>query len=141
VNRFALQRIDHVVDRGGEEPEHWDLCVPVIDDIPLHRRTRDRAPGTWTSLVAAPSRHWLGSPDTSSVDAGEGRAEVLTGTCGDAGCCGVFARIVLEPDTVRWEDFQGNGHPPVPEGLVFEFDRAEYEAAIEGLSARPAPDR
>jgi hypothetical protein len=128
--------MERVVDLLGDV-EHWDLAVPVIDGVPLSERLRERAAGTWTALVAAPSRHWLGQPAVDLDDDHDGRAEVLTGTCGQAGCCGVFARIVIGDATVRWEDFSALGGPPLPDDLAFEFDRAEYEAAIDRLADLP----
>lgn len=134
VNRFDVRRLDFPVDAGGAEPEHWDLVVPVIDGVPLADRMSDRAPGTFAALVFRPSPHWLGEPHLQPFDDSEGRAEVLTGTCGESGCCGVFARITFGDDRVTWNDFEARGAPAIPEGLTFVFDRAEYEAAIDGLA-------
>lgn len=135
MNRFEIRRTDKDADLGGSE-EHWDLAVPVIDGVPLSDRMWDREIGTWAGLVALPSLHWLGRPDPDHVDH-LGRAEVLTGTCGDSGCCGVFARIVLTETSIRWEGFEGRGSAPVPDGLGFEFDRAEYESALAGFGIDP----
>jgi hypothetical protein len=133
MNRFQLRRVEEVVDMGAPELERWDLVVPVIDGAPLADRLVDRAPGTWAQLVTPPSRHWLGQPEEDRFDDADGRAEVMTGGCGEAGCCGVFARITIHDDTVTWEDFSARGAPDITEDLSFTFDRSEYEAAIANL--------
>jgi hypothetical protein len=132
MNRFEVRRLDYSVDIGGGT-ESWDLVVPVIDGVPLADRLTDRAPGTWTSLVAPPSQHWFGHPVSDPYDADDGRAEVLTGACGESGCCGVFARVTVGDTSVVWAEFSARGAPDLPDGLSFEFDRVEYEAALDHL--------
>ncbi|MGQ0430984.1 MAG: hypothetical protein ACT452_01100 [Microthrixaceae bacterium] len=133
MNRFDVRRLDHTVDLDGEI-EHWDLVVPVIDDLPLSDRLLDRALGTFAVLVGPPSRHWLGEPQEDPYGPNDGRAEVLTGTCGESGCCGVFARITIEGDQVTWDEFDARGVPPLPTGLRFVFDRIGYEEALDQLA-------
>lgn len=113
-----------------------DLAVPVIDGVPLYQRLEDRYPGVKQELVAPPSRHWLGEPKYEE----DGRAVILDGSCGVAGCCGVMAHITLARRFVVWSDFFARGHPPLPDGLHFEFDRTDYEAAIAELPAIEAVD-
>jgi len=125
ASRFALLRY-------SESPE--DLAVPVIDGRPFAEMLSDRYPGVTLSLVVPPSRHWLGAP--TRVE--QGRAVILDGSCGYAGCCGVMAHIEVGPGTVVWSDFIAGGSPRIPSGLRFEFNRAEYEAALAGLGTQPA---
>ncbi len=103
-----------------------DVAVPVIDGTPLFTMLGVRYPGLPVQWVAPPSRQWLGDAGYSE----EGRAVLLDGTCGHAGCCGVFARISLRSDAVVWSDFFARGHPELPPGLYFEFPREPYEKAM-----------
>lgn len=105
-----------------------DIAVPVVDGVPLFETLGDRYPGVAIDLVAPPSRHWLGEPAYEE----EGRTVIVDGTCGVAGCCGVMARIASDGPVVVWSDFFARGRPPLPPGLRFEFDQAEYEASIAG---------
>ena len=137
MNRFELVR--YRLEADLDEPDSWDLAVPIIDGRPLADRLEDRCQGTFEGLVAWPSKHWLGQPERHAQL--DGRAEILTGSCGISECCGVFARIVVTPETVTWTDFWARGHPPIPVGLSFTFDRAEYERAIRALETdRPKPE-
>jgi hypothetical protein len=61
------------------------------------------------------------------------RPVILDGDCGIADCCGVPARIEIVDELVTWADFSARGSPPLPAGLRFTFDRAEYEGAIAGV--------
>jgi hypothetical protein len=124
-NRFSVLRY-------ADEPE--DLAVPVIDDIPLCERLRERHPGIALDLVVPPSLQWLGAPRYAE----DGRAVILDGTCGNAGCCGVMARVDVSPATVVWRDFFARGAPELPGDLRFEFDRAGYEAALATLPDLPS---
>jgi len=123
ARRFSLLRY-------SESPE--DLAVPVIDGDPLAEMLTDRYPGVALSLVVPPSRQWLGAPTRAE----QGRAVILDGSCGYAGCCGVMAHIEVGPGTVVWSDFIARGSPRIPTGLRFEFDRAEYEASLAGLGTQ-----
>jgi len=130
MQTFALARF-RVVPEPPDEDFYGatDLAVPIIDGTPLFKLVVDRYPGVATALVAPPSRHWLGEI-AHGVD---GRAVVLDGTCGSAGCCGVFARITVGDDVVVWSDFVARGAPELPDRLHFGFDRSAYETAIAGL--------
>ena len=141
-NRFSVLRYI-------DTPE--DIAVPVIDAVPLYKRLTERYAGLAVRLVVPPSRQWLGSPQYAQqadrphrnssgqpARAETQRAVILDGTCGYADCCGVMAMIDVTPTTVVWRDFLARGHPPIPDGLRFEFDRKEYESALAGLdAARP----
>jgi hypothetical protein len=143
VNRFSLLRYVGHADHHTRTPD--DIAVPVVDGVPLFERLKDRYPGLAVSLVAPPSRQWLGTP----VYAERGsrypkpsavvvpRAVILNGSCKIAECCGVAARIDLFPTTVVWSDFFARGHPPIPAGLRFEFDRKDYEGAIGAIMGVP----
>jgi hypothetical protein len=130
-NRFSLMRFHVPVDEDEEQffPAA-DLAVPVVDGIPLFEMIGGGGyPGVPESWVRPPSREWLGAPEYVEY----GRAIVLDGACGVAGCCGVVARISVLPDTVIWDEFHGHGATQPPERLRFEFDRDDYEAQLEGL--------
>ena len=107
MNRLSLER-----HREGRD----EVVVPIIDGVPLHEMLGRRPSGLSLSYEE------------------DGRAVVLDGTCGVAGCCGVFARITMNADTVHWSDFFTRSDPPLPAGLAFEFDRVAYEATINALS-------
>jgi hypothetical protein len=113
-----------------------DIAVPVIDDVPFFETVGDRYPGVAVGLVTPPSRHWLGEPRYGE----NGRAVILDGTCGHAGCCGVLARITIADALVTWSDFFARGHPELPEGLHFQFDRTTYQEAIAGVMNREPTD-
>jgi hypothetical protein len=114
-----------------------DALVPVVDGVRLcDLLGGDRHPGVHYAEVAPPSRHWLGEP----ADLVDGRVVLLDGSCGIAECCGIVAHIDLGPDHVRWHGLFARGGDPVPPGLSFTFDRAQYEAAIAGVgSIEPQP--
>ena len=145
VNRLRLERhvfvLGSEMDGPGQEARHEvmekllreEVVVPIIDGTPLYEMVEDRYVGLGISFVALPSRLWLGTPTYGEA----GRAVILDGSCEIAGCCGVFARITLTDDRVIWSDFRARGHPPLPVGLHFEFDRSQYEAAIASVASAP----
>jgi hypothetical protein len=134
VNRLTLER--HVYIREGHDRSTATVVVvPVIDGTPLHDMVDDRSPGLEMRYVAPPSRQWLGAPDYTT----EGLTVILDGSCGEAECCGVAARVTMTDDTVVWSEFFARGRPPLPPGLRFEFDPADYEATVE--AATTAPER
>jgi len=128
VNRLTVERHVYIHGRRREE-----LAVPIIDGTPLHEMVSDRLAGLAVALVAPPSGQWLGAPTYEE----NGRAVILDGTCGVAGCCGVVARITVTDETVRWWDFFARGEPPLPPGLEFEFERIAYEATINAVTESP----
>lgn len=44
-----------------------------------------------------------------------------------------MAIVEVSADRVVWQDFNCSGRPEIAGGLRFEFDRAEYEAALGQL--------
>lgn len=104
------------------------VAVPVIDGRPLCARFEDRYPGVEMTVVDG-TTHLRGTP---LYEEG-GRAVLLDGRCGVAGCCGVMAMVEVSADRVVWRDFFAAGRPEIAGGLRFEFDRAQYEAALEQL--------
>jgi len=124
TNRFSLLRI-------GSGPD--DIAVPVVDGVPLFERLPHRYPGLAVGIVAPPSGQWLGNP----VYEEDGRAVILDGKCGVAGCCGVMAKIEVLPSTVVWRDFYALGGPEVPGDLRFVFVRWGYEKALSSLARAP----
>ena len=124
TNRFSITRY-------GSGPN--DIAVPVIDGVPLFERLPDQYPGLAVSIVTPPSGQWLGAP----VYEENGRAVILDGKCGVAGCCGVMAKIEMWPDTVMWHNFYALGGPDLPGNLRFVFVRWEYEKALASLARAP----
>ena len=124
TNRFSVLRYASGPD---------DIAVPVTDGVPLFERLPDRYPGLAASMVAPPSGQWLAAP----VYEEHGRAVILDGKCGVAGCCGVMAKIEVWPDTVVWRDFYALGGPALPSDLQFVFVRWDYEQALESLLRAP----
>ncbi len=104
------------------------VAVPVIDGRPPYARFEDRYPGVEMSVVHG-TTHLKGTP---LYEEG-GRTVLLDGRCGVAGCCGVMAMVELSADRTVWQDFFATGRPEIPGGLRFEFDRSEYEAALDQL--------
>jgi hypothetical protein len=139
VNRFEVVRLRVVFPDAYNWGVPDDVAVAVIDGVWLSHVLDDSFPGVDVSFVAPPSRHWLGEPTYVEHDG----AVVLDGGCGEAGCCGVVARIRAGRDTMRWSDFYAHGlRPPLPPDLAFTFDRAEYEAVlrdVELLEPQPWP--
>ncbi len=128
MNRFSLTRVRLLVS-GVPYGLPTDLAVPVIDGERLND-VCGGLPGVDVSLVAPPSQHWLGAPEYVEAD----RAVVLDGGCGEAGCCGTMARISIEQEVVRWDDFYLPGDRlGRADRLGFVFDRSEYETAIAGV--------
>lgn len=124
MNQFSVARYI-------ETPE--DIAVPIVDGVPLFERVTDRYPGLALHLVVPPAGQWIGSPTYFE----EGRAVILDGTCGYAGCCGVMAKIELKGERVIWRDFFARGWPDLPPGLRFEFDRTQYGDALAALPTAP----
>jgi hypothetical protein len=133
VNRIRFDRYAVVGPPGEPIPGGTDLVVPVVDGVPLFEHVIDRWPGLSTERVVPPSTHWLGRPDPQLTE--DGRAVVLDGECGEAGCCGVFARVTVRDTSVRWDDFAARGRPRLPIGLAFDFDRQAYEEALSGVAS------
>jgi len=123
-NRFSVLRY-------GVGPD--DIAVPVIDGVPLFERLPDRYPGLAVSMVTPPSGQWLGAP----VYEKNGRAVILDGKCGVAGCCGVMAKFEVRFDAVIWHDFYALGGPDLPGDLEFGFVRWEYEKALASIVSAP----
>jgi hypothetical protein len=135
LNRFTVLRFHVPVQ--SEQPffAASDLVVPVIDGTPFFEMLGGGWPGIPEQWVLPPSRQWLGSPEQAEY----GRAIVLDGSCGDAGCCGVMARISVLSDTVIWDEFYGLA-PDLPEPLRFEFDRVGYEEQLAALPHVPVTE-
>jgi hypothetical protein len=128
-NIFTVMRFH--IPAEAEEPffAAIDLVVPVIDGTPLFEMLGGGCPGIPDEWMRPPSRQWLGAPEHVEY----GRAIVLDGSCGSAGCCGVVARISVLADTVIWDEFYGHGAMDPPERLQFDFERDHYEAQLQGL--------
>jgi hypothetical protein len=143
MHRFSLERYAYEQDGGWPTTrETVDLVVPVIDGVPLFEIVEAHYPGLAIEHVAAPSHEWLGQP-TYGDDGG--RAVVIDGSCGVAGCCGVLADIVVSTNVVTWTGLFSRAVDTALETFAFLFDRGEYERAIANvrdLPARPvrAPD-
>lgn len=131
MHRFEVRRYRITGDWGGGR-EVYDAVEPVIDGISLGQRLSDRF-HYFTGDVALPSGQWFGRPDEEE----DGRAVVLDGSCLDAGCCGVFARIDVGDEVVTWSDFFARGAPELPDGLEFRFARGQYEEALRQLHQLP----
>lgn len=96
--------------------------------------------------VAPPSRLLLGEPD-GWYCCHPGIVTILTCTCGELGCGSVNCFIAADDERVVWSEFRGDLGPIDPDGRwrksyagfgPFEFDRAQFEAAIASLSDRAA---
>ena len=143
MHRFSLER--YAYEQDGDWPdtrETVDVVVPVVDGVPLYEIVEAHYPGVAIEHVAAPSHEWLGQP-TYGDDGG--RAVVIDGSCGVAGCCGVLADIVVSTNVVTWTGLFSRAVDTALETFAFLFDRGEYERAIANvrdLPARPmrAPD-
>ena len=96
--------------------------------------------GLELAAVAPPSRHFWGEPQFS-LYGGSGVVQVLECSgCREAGCMPIFCRIEVAPDLVRWSEFRASWDPDPTDWDYtslgpFEFERAQYEAAVSGLGA------
>lgn len=125
-----------IAESGSKKkPNRTEIAVPVIDGTPLFALMQDRFPGVATNLLVD-GRHLLGAP----LYGEDGRAVLLDGTCGHAGCCGVMARVEVTTERVIWTDFFARGAPELPAGLRFEFDRRQYEEALSSIRDIPLLD-
>ena len=131
MNRIRFDRYAVAGPPGEEFYGGTDLVVPVVDGEPLFVRVGDRWPGLAVEFVAPPSRLWLGEPVAGLAEGG--RTVILDGECGHAGCCGVFARVLVGDSNVRWDDFSARGAPALPPDLRFVFERRAYERALAGV--------
>lgn len=125
---FQWWRVDRPADAFWPLPD--DVVVAVVNGAPLGEQFDDEPfPGIELSRVA--DRHeWLGA----EAERDQTWAVVLDGGCGEAECCGIYAKITQDADSVVWQDFWSNSSAQkLPTGLVLRFDRADYEAALERL--------
>lgn len=120
--------------------------VPVVDGIPLTDRIHafeqktgiETRPESYAGLVPAyfrfgpASEHYLGR---AKVRAGGAKTPLLGCICGEWGCWPLLARIVVEPDVVRWVEFEQPHRPDLDYSGFgpFVFERAAYESAYQGL--------
>ncbi|MCE9623546.1 MAG: hypothetical protein K8R99_14510 [Actinomycetia bacterium] len=110
-------------------PLNLDLIVPVIDGKTVQEILNHGGyAGLPAHYVEPQSTQWSGPPGYGD----DGLAAILDGGCGVVGCCGVQASITFDETTVRWSGFRtGTGKPDEHE---FVFDRAAYDAAINGIA-------
>jgi hypothetical protein len=109
-----------------------DIAVPVIDDVPFFETVGDRYPGVAVGLVTPPSRHWLGEPRYGE----NGRAVILDGTCGHAGCRGVLARIMIADALVTWYDCFAEATPSCPRDFTSSRQRRYVARQRHGTTLR-----
>ncbi len=116
-------------------PLNLDLVVPVIDGETVQEILNHGGyAGLPAQYVEPQSTQWSGPPGYGDY----GLAAILDGWCGDVGCCGVQAKITFDETTVRWSGFTTG--TPTPDQHEFVFNRAAYEAAINGIgSLRATP--
>jgi hypothetical protein len=87
-----------------------------------------------------PSRHFLGEPSAGRYRY-DAKTQVLGCECGEVGCWPLLCRIEAGATRVTWSQFEqphrtGKGaHAPwsYDELGPFEFDRRQYEQALEAL--------
>jgi hypothetical protein len=114
----------------GGDPRPTAVAAVRINGVDL-RELVGEAAFMFLDDVAPPSRHWRGEPIYRLSE--DGKAAVLTCSCGDFGCGGVSARITIDAETVTWSDFQEANSPKVIPLLAFRFSRSAYEAALSDL--------
>lgn len=133
-----MNRLELRLQRGIEHES--DVVHVVIDGVDLVDRLR--------AIEAIPAEHdearagdydgllpedWLDLPDLFD----DGRVAILACSCGEIPCWSLRARIIVSPDTVTWCDFE---NPVAREWRYYElgelvFERAQYDAAVEGVVA------
>jgi hypothetical protein len=131
---------------AGVSTERLEV-VPVVDGIPLTDRVHafeqetgiETRPPSYAGLVpsnfrcAPATEHYLGRAE----DRAEGAKTQLLGcSCGEWGCWPLLARIVVEPDMVRWVEFEQPHRPDRDYSGFgpFAFDRVAYELAVQDLA-------
>lgn len=91
--------------------------------------------GSYASLAVAlvGGDHFRGEPSLTWFEDGD---TVLLGChCGEWGCWPLTAEVTVTEDRVVWSHFrQGHREWDLAALGQFEFDRAQYEAALEELS-------
>jgi hypothetical protein len=141
VNHIRFERrVFKDEDSSGKwgRTARYDALIPVVDGTRLSELLGgDRFPGLRVEQVAPPSRQWLGQAEYEE----DGYAVVLDGGCGQAGCCGVFARIEVDDTVIHWNGFWGRGTFSAPTGLSYEFDRGEFETELTRAAAGLPPER
>jgi hypothetical protein len=92
--------------------------------------------GTYVGLVPGYIRmdlagQFLGGSGTWLYSEGEGKTALLSCNCGDVGCSPLLARVTVEDDTVRWDEFEQPTRPDWDyDDFSFTFERAQYERAL-----------
>ena len=121
--------------------------VPVVDGVPLttlvhaFERAADMEPRTepYGGLIPANFRFERASEHYFARTVTQPKTEktpLLGCSCGEWGCWPLLARIDVQPDLVRWRDFEQPHRPARDYSALgpFEFDRADYDAAVAALA-------
>lgn len=92
--------------------------------------------GTYVGLVPGFVRidlasQFLGTPGTSLAPGGQEKSALLSCNCGEVGCSPLLARVTVDEDTVRWDDFEQPTRPDWDyDEFEFTFARRQYEQAL-----------
>jgi hypothetical protein len=87
-----------------------------------------------------PSKHFLGEP-SHAIYRHDAKTQVLSCECGEMGCWPLLCLIQAGPTSVTWSQFE-QPHRTVKRSKnpwrydelgLFEFDRSQYELALEAL--------
>ena len=114
--------------------------VEFVRDVELASAVADKQPelagsyaGPTLWRIADLAAHLLGRPDPLYGEGGRVELLVCAG-CGEPGCWPLEAQVDVTEEQVSWSDFRQPHRPNWRHrGLTFEFDRAQYEAAIARL--------
>jgi hypothetical protein len=125
--------------------------VPIVDGVPIDqsiaRFEKDRdfdVAGGYGGLVLDSfafgdlRSYFLGAVDHRYFSKIGKIAVLACGDCGELGCWPLYSVVSVDDDSVTWSEFEQphrRGRDYTGFG-PFEFEREQYEAALEGLLAR-----
>jgi hypothetical protein len=92
------------------------------------------------SDICPPSRHFLGEPSSALYRYGD-KVQVLGCECGEPGCWPLLCRIKIDGSVVIWTDFEQPHRSGRSSQAAwsydafgpFEFDKEQYDSAVEDL--------
>jgi len=139
--RFSITRADPGSDLGDEVTIHVNdrLLQELAAEVERPWARAEGKPnlaGSYAGLQTWADRDWTGHflTDPREVWFEDGDTVLLGCECGEWGCWPLTADVAVTETTVRWTRFR-NGHREWDLGGLgpFEFDRRQYDAALEAL--------
>ena len=139
--RFSITRAAPGSDLGDEVTIHVNdrLLQELAAEVERPWARAEGKPslaGSYAGLQTSADRDWTGHflTDPREVWFEEGDTVLLGCECGEWGCWPLTANVAVTETTVRWSaSATGTGSGTSAAWGPFEFDRQQYDAALEAL--------